>query len=134
MPGIVQEGQDEGPRKLAAPPTPVQEFQNPVIVDDDPERAVRELFKDDDEDEPMDKVNTDRRAAQFFTNTTCSLKSRPTIMKVYGRSHIMAEANGPLRALNIIGLDVFLSQNLQGLWVAIGFLSEGRLARGRSFD
>ena len=50
-------------------------------------------------------AGTDRHAAQIFTNTICSLKDSPSFIENYGRGHIMAEANGPRRSLNISRLD-----------------------------
>ena len=38
-------------------------------------------------------AGTDRHSAQVFTNTVCFLKSGRTFLEVYGRGHIMAEAN-----------------------------------------
>ena len=53
-------------------------------------------------------AGTDRHSARICTNTVCpvcALKTGPTFLEVYGRGHIMADANGTRRALNVHGID-----------------------------
>ena len=58
-------------------------------------------------------AGTDRHSAQVFTTTVCALKTGPTFLEVYGRGHIMAEANGPRRALNVHGIEALNLRTLK---------------------
>ena len=91
---------DEQP--ASGPPQPMDEDEEPI----------HDLFMGSDDegnDDSQQMVNaliaagTDKHTAQIFTNTACSIKSGASFIEVYSRGHIMAEANGPRRSLNIDG-------------------------------
>ena len=76
---------------------------------------IAHIFLDDNDDmghmeedlmmSSLIAAGTDRHSARIFTNTVRALKTRPTCLEVYGRGHIMADADGPRRALNVHGID-----------------------------
>ena len=50
-------------------------------------------------------AGVDQTCAELYTNTVCALPNKTSFVEVYGRGHIMAQANGPRRSLNITGLN-----------------------------
>ena len=48
-------------------------------------------------------AGVDRTCAELHTNTICAVQDRTSLIEVYGRGHIMAQANGPKRSLKITG-------------------------------
>ena len=53
-------------------------------------------------------AGADRTCAELCTNTVWAIQSRTSFVEVYGRGHIMAQANGPRRSLNITGLNALV--------------------------
>ena len=82
---------------------------------DPDEGEIADMFLDDNNDmgdieedlmmSALSAAGTDRHSAQIFTNRAFALKAGPAFLEVYGRGHIMADANGPRRALNVHGID-----------------------------
>ena len=50
-------------------------------------------------------AGVDRTCAELYTNTGCAIPNCTSFVEVYGRGHIMAQANGPRRSLSITGLN-----------------------------
>ena len=76
---------------------------------------IADLFIDDIDDvadiekdsmvSALAAAGTDRHSAQIFAETVCALKTGPALLEVYGRGHMMADANGPRRALSVHDID-----------------------------